>query len=142
MSDAPVSSYIKDPELRMIAETHELDAWKWGTENPLLTAAMMEGAAIAIRSIYDENRDVTMYVHQSGTMQIWGGAYFQYQINPNDEAEVDHVYDWDDDPVVKQYECKNVLTLSWVESVQGDEQFEAFFKRKTASLPAASPPPD
>jgi hypothetical protein len=76
MSDAAISSFIKDPELRMIAETHELDTWVWGTENQLLAAAMMEGAAIAIRQIYDE--------------------------------------------------CKNVLTLCWIESVQGDEQFEAY----------------
>jgi hypothetical protein len=126
MSNPPISSFIKDSELRMIAESHELDTWEWGTENPLLAVTMMEGAAIAIRQIYDENRNVTMYVHQSGTMQIWSGAYFQYQINPNDEVEVDHVFDWEDDPVVRQYECKNALTLCWVESAEGNEQFEAY----------------
>jgi hypothetical protein len=122
MGDVPISSFIKDPELRVIAETHGLDDWEWGTKNQLIAATMMEGAAIAIQQIYDD-RDVTMYVHQSGTMCIFSGAYFNYQINPDHETEVDHYFDWEDDPVIKQYECKDRLMLSWVKEKEMDELF-------------------
>ena len=125
----PVSDHIKDPELRRIAKAHHLDDWEWGWEgaSDLSAVAMMEGAAVAIQSIYNEGRDIEVYVHQSGTMVIFGGAYLNYQINPDDEVEVEkdwlgvgNAMDWDDDPVVKKYKCKDRLTLSWDE---GEEMF-------------------
>jgi len=116
VAESQLSSFIKDPKLRRLAEIHNLDSWHWGDDvNDLTAVAMMEGAALVLQAIYEEGCDIDLYVHSSGTMQVWGGAYFQYQIDPKHEIEPDSFYDWDGDPVVKQYHVKNALTLSWDE---------------------------
>jgi len=115
-----MSDFISDPFLRKIAKAHGLDDWEWGADNQLMVAAMMEGAAIAIKCLYEEGRDLTVYVHQSGAMQIAGGPYLTGEIySPEDEVsddEIDHARDWEGDPVVKQYLAKDELTLCWDEA--------------------------
>jgi hypothetical protein len=123
MTESPLSSFIKDPKLRRLAEIHGLDLWHWGDDIDDVTAlAMMEGAALLLRELYDEGRDIDLEIHRSGTMVVWGGAYFHYQIDPEHETKPDPSDDWEDDPVVKQYHVKNALTLSWDEGEQMDKE--------------------
>ena len=115
----PLSDLIQDEELRKIAKTHGLDSWNWGMEDSIADVLRMEGAAIAIGQMY-EDRDVMVFVHRSGAMAVYPGLFLPFDVNPHQEVRVDSTMDWDDDPVVKQYECKNALTLCWDE---GQELF-------------------
>jgi len=49
MKTENLMNFIEEDEIRLIAKNAELGNWEWGTDNPLVKLAMIEGAAIMLR---------------------------------------------------------------------------------------------
>jgi hypothetical protein len=111
--------FIEDKELRKVAHEHDLDSWEWGTEHPLTKSLMIEGAAIAIQSLFLENTKAEVFVNQNGDMTLIIGNMPSIKLTKKQEVPVtddaQRVFGAEKNPIVKQYEAKIDYYVGWSE---------------------------